>query len=338
MDQAKQHFREESGGLKALLIAWYTVAYTVAGVSVKIFTKGLGGIPKLPGMENLYYSTVGGALPNLIIPLVLGWPRKIGKISTKQWLTIAVAGVCAAVVIPTTTLMYSFRDISVVQAQIVMRGSLIAFGIIIDRLLHKKVVKEEFIALGFTVLAVLAICLNEKGGRAIFTSADVMWVLGSYVSAYGIRVYIMQVMKNKMDNRAFFAAEQAFAALTMITVATVAVVSGTEKFGFGDFRKAVFTENWLAVLGGVPYGFVAIPSVLIYMFKGRNTTFSVLCNRLPSLAAGLFAGVVVWLVLNQTRPGNWSLIGLGLIVVASYFLVKAEAKRDRLKLAEASGR
>lgn len=330
----EMQFKEESGRLKALLIAWYTVAYTVAGVSVKIFTKGLAGVPKLTGMENLYYSTMGGVIPNLLIPLVLKWPRRLGKMSGKDWLTIAVAGVCAAVVIPTTTLMYSFKDISVVQAQIVMRGSLIAFGIIIDRLLHKKVVQEEFIALGFTVLAVLAICLNEKGGRAIFTSADVMWVLGSYVFAYGIRVYLMQVWKNKKDNLGFFAAEQAFAALTMITVATVAVVSGTEKFGFGDFRKAVFEWNWLAVLGGVPYGFVAIPSVLIYMFKGRNTTFSVLCNRLPSLAAGLFATAAIWLLWNQARPGNWSLVGLGLIVVASHFLVKAEQKRERLRLVD----
>ncbi|GEM_PF-3833129 len=300
-------------------------------MSVKAFTKGLGGIPALTGMTNLYYSTVGGALPNLIIPLVLGWPRRIGKISGRSWMVIALSGICAAVVIPTTTLMYSFKDISVVQAQIVMRGSVIALGILIDRLLSKEVVKEEFIALGFTVLAVLAICLNEKGGRAIFTSADVMWVLGSYVTTYGIRILIMQVKKEQMDNLGFFAAEQAFAALTMIVMATVAVVSGTEKFGFGDFRRAVFTENWLAIVGGLPYGLVAIPSVRIYMFKGRTSTFSVLANRLPSLAAGLFAGVAVWLIWNLARPGNWSLIGLGLIVVASYFLVKAEQKREQLK-------
>src|SRR6185436_5576407 len=85
---------------------------------------------------------------------------RLGPLSfPREFLYIIPSGVCTAVVIPTTTLMYTL-PISVMVAMVMMRGSVIVIGRAVDAIqirqgiLKKKVYREEDIAVLFALAAV----------------------------------------------------------------------------------------------------------------------------------------------------------------------------------------
>ncbi|MEK7671538.1 MAG: hypothetical protein AAB344_04890, partial [Bacteroidota bacterium] len=107
---------EGSTGRLIQLCIGYFVFYVVTGVSVKYFTGSAGlGYPGMKEIEYLVYSTIGGNFIALSVALVLRWYRLTsnklivwGRIRFPQEiLYIIPSGVCTAVVIPTTTLMYT---------------------------------------------------------------------------------------------------------------------------------------------------------------------------------------------------------------------------------------
>ena len=58
---------------------------------------------------------------------------------------IIASGVCTAVVVPTTTLMYSFKNISVMVAMVVMRGAVIVIGRVVDEIqIRQGILKKRF--------------------------------------------------------------------------------------------------------------------------------------------------------------------------------------------------
>ncbi len=165
---------EGSTGRLIQLCIGYFVFYVITGVSVKYFL-GIG----MPDMQYLVYSTIGGNLIALLIVLSLKWYRLqsnkiinfLGINIPEEYLYIIPSGICTAIVIPTTTLMYSL-PISVMVAMVIMRGSVIIISRLIDAIqirqgiLKKRVYMEENIAVVFALLAV-AINLffaNGSGG------------------------------------------------------------------------------------------------------------------------------------------------------------------------------
>jgi len=128
------------------------------------------------------------------------------------------------------------------------------------------------------------------------------------------------------DNRAFFAAEQAFAALTLVVVTGALLVWGPDDFRIVEMRHAAATPYALAMIGGIPFGLAAIPSVLLLMYKGRTGTFSTLVNRLTSLIAGTTATLLL-IPLGGKAPVPLDWAAFGLVLVAVGFLAKAERRR-----------
>ena len=135
----------------------YFFFYVITGVVVKYFLgKPEMGLPGVGGMEYLVYSTIGGNLVCLVVVFAWRWYRFQSNLIITvagikmpfEFLYIIPSGVCTAVVIPTTTLMYSL-PISVMVAMVIMRGSIIVISRIIDGIqikqgiLKKKVYLEE---------------------------------------------------------------------------------------------------------------------------------------------------------------------------------------------------
>src|SRR5207249_4900259 len=118
---------------------------------------------------------------------------------------------------------------------------------------------------------------------------------------------------------------------TMVVVAGFFVMSpgllGFRDQRIMDFSGAALHPDLSAILAGLPYGLVAFFSVFIFMFKGRTATFAGLVNRLTSLVAGTTATVLCALLfrLNFPKAQDWA--SLGLILVAVWFLSRAEQKR-----------
>jgi hypothetical protein len=318
----------------------YFVSYVATGVLVKYFQGSAEkGFPGMSDLQFLVYSTAGGNLLCLLVVGFAGWWRLPPDIDRRRLLAVMIpSGVCTAVIVPTTTLIYSF-PITVMVAMVIMRGSVIVVSRLVDAIqirqgiLTRKVFPEENIAVVFS-LAAVAVHLFFTDGSITFTAGAVA-ILVAYVCAYALRIYLMNWFKNRgavpgVDNRAYFAIEQIVASVVLAGTLGVILASGAQQEVLLAIREAVSTphRDWLPGIGaGMVYGVVAFFSVFIFMFKGRTATFAGLVNRLTSLVAGTTATLVSALAFGASmpKPADWA--SLGLIFVAVAFLSRAERRR-----------
>ncbi|MFH2203795.1 MAG: hypothetical protein ABIJ96_11810 [Elusimicrobiota bacterium] len=348
----------------------YFVFYVITGVTVRYFQFDPNG-PGMSGMVFLTYSTFGGTA------ICLGWViafrwfyLKSNRLITwagitfpSEFLYIIPSGVCTAVIIPTTTLMYSFKHVSVMVAMVIMRGSVIVISRFVDSIqirqgiLTKKVYAEENWGVVFALLAVgtkifggyverffmdaaaLAAAAGKASGKiSILQSPAALTVLCSYVCAYALRIYIMNYYKNTRpkgqpyDNKGFFAIEQIAASTTLALIAGLMFVLPTSIEQVAEFQGSILTPHpsWFAGnLAGAAFGIVAFFSVFIFMFKGRTATFAGLVNRLTSLVAGTAATLLCWQFFGGKFPQFQDWLSLMFIFIAVGFMTAAERKRSK---------
>jgi hypothetical protein len=346
---------EGSTGRLIQLCFGYFTFYVITGITVKYFTGGLSaGFPGMREIEFLVYSTIGGNAICLFVALALRWYKlkSNGMITwggitfPQELLYIIPSGVCTAVIIPTTTLMYTL-PISVMVAMVIMRASVIVISRIVDavqikqNILKKKVYREENIAVVFALVAASVNIFWVGAGDFDFVhSSAAMIILGSYIVAYSIRIYIMNYYKNtrakgvKLDNNGFFAIEQIAASAVMLVVGILLFYSpslfgsANEQITFFQGALAAPKPAWgWAIMAGTAYGMVAFFSVFIFMFKGRTATFAGLVNRLTSLVAGTVGTLLFALAFGGKYPKTQDWVSLVFIFIAVGFLSLAERKR-----------
>jgi len=230
---------------------------------------------------------------------------------------------------------------------VIMRGSVIVISRVVDAvqlkqgLMDKKVYVEENLAVVFAVGAVAVNLLTvREGGFDFVHSVPAMVILGSYIVAYSIRIYIMNYYKNtrpkggKLDNKPFFAIEQITATSTLL-IAGVILFYSPDLFGASgpvieQYRGAIARPlpHWPeALLAGTAFGAVSFFSVFLFMFKGRTATFAGLVNRLTSLVAGTTATLICFFCLGGRFPDWRDWVSLLLILIAIGFLTRSERKR-----------
>jgi hypothetical protein len=248
-----------------------------------------------------------------------------------------------------------------------MRGSIIVISRLVDAvqiqqgILKKRVYAEENWAVVFALLAVATNVvvlpvedrLYARGFEAVrwigykpgatagsfgfLHSSAAMTIMGFYITAYTIRIYLMNYFKNTrakgvpLDNQGFFFVEQVSASVTMVAL-TALVFFGAPAFGWTakavtDFRVAAQHPDVAAVFSGIPYGIIAFFSVFIFMFKGRTATFAGLVNRLTSLLAGTTATLIMFFIFKAKFPTVQDWVSVAFILVAVYFLSRAEKRR-----------
>jgi hypothetical protein len=350
---------EGSTGRLVQLCGGYFFFYVLTGIVVKYYT-GMGhhGLPPMNDIAFLAYNTLGANLTCLIPAVVLGWYHlqsvrriHIGRFSfPSELLYIVPSGICTAIVIPTTTLMYTL-PISVMVAMVIMRASVIVIGRVVDGIqiaqgiLHKRVYWEENVAVVFAVLAAGIELFGPKaGGFDFLRSKAAVVILGSYLVAYAVRIYIMNYFKNTrpkgapLDNKGFFATEQIAASTAMVAFALFFFRAPRMFPAWGEVKQiAAFVDAiqhpspfWVgAAFSGLAFGIVAFFSVFIFMFKGRTATFTGLVNRLTSLVAGTVATLFGYFFFHMKRPSAQNWFSLALVFVAVGFLTSAERKRAR---------
>jgi hypothetical protein len=348
------HTEEGSTGRLVQLCFFYFLFYVITGVVVKYFTSGGPELPHVSQMEYLVFSTIGGSALALFVALALRWYRiksnhlvSIGKIKVPvELFYIIPSGICTAVVVPTTTLMY-LLPIPVMAAMVIMRGSVIITSRIIDAIqikqgiLKKKVYWEEEVAVIFAIIAIsvdIFFSHDVASGFEFIHSPAALGILSSYIVAYFIRIYIMNYYKNTrgkgipQDNKGFFAIEQICAATTMVVVGVLLFVNAKPDgiVAINQYYQALTmpTGYWSwEILAGTAFGAVSFFSVFLFMFKGRTATFAGLVNRLTSLVAGTAATLIFCFTCSGKFPSIAEWTSLATILIAVMFLSKAEKKR-----------
>jgi hypothetical protein len=346
---------EGSTGRLLQLCLGYFVFYVITGYTVKYFRGSeSAGLPGMAGFEFLTYSTVGSVLVATAVVIALRWWRlksphpsiRFGPVSfPREWLYIVPSGVCTAVIIPATTLLYSVEGISVMVAMVIMRGCVIVISRVVDTIqiaqgiLRKKVYWQENVAVVLAIGAVVMMVWGppDPGKKSLSESTLAMAILASYVVAYSIRIYIMNFYKNtrgkglKQDNRPFFGIEQLTVFVTLLAVAIILYHSSWGAQQILDFKNSIDQPHgqWVgATFAGMAFGIVAFFSVFIFLFKGRTATFAGLVNRLTSLVAGTVSTVLfAWTINPDKFPGPKSWYALGLILLAVWFLSLSERRR-----------
>ena len=136
LSKPQRHSREGSTELLLEFCAGYFVFYVLTGILAKYFTGGIRepNCPRSPTCS----TTRSAELVALSVVLSAGWIRKPGR---ELWYIIP-SGICTAVVIPTTTLMYTL-PISVMVAMVIMRGSVIVISRIVDAVQIRQGILEE---------------------------------------------------------------------------------------------------------------------------------------------------------------------------------------------------
>ena len=340
--------REGSTGRLLQLCTGYFTFYVLYGVAVKY----LRGPLDMDGIAVLTFTTLGGV--GIVFPIVVArkWYRlhsnasvtKFGLTFPSEYLYIIPSGICTAIVIPTTTLMYTL-PITVMVAMTIMRASIIIISRLVDAiqirqgLLDKHVYKEENIAIVLALGAVgvhLYFGAKEDTGFDFLHNTAALVILGCYITFYAIRIYLMNYFKNtraagvKLDNQGFFAIEQFAAMAAMAIIASSLLLLAGDGPRMTLFRAAISsppaTWHW-GIIAGAPFGLAAFFSVFIYMFKGRTATFAGLVNRLTSLVAGTVATLLFWVAFDGTPPETQDWLALGFIVLAVFFLTAAERRR-----------
>ena len=156
--------KTEEGSTERLI--QYSVSYFLLYIIYTMLTKVMQKSYGVDGTVFTVYNTIGGMLICNFVAIAWGWYkfkssnyiRFLGITMPKEFLYIIPSGICTAVVIPTTTLMYTL-PISVMVAMIIMRASIIIISRIIDQIqiwqgiLKKKVYWEENIGAIFAILA-----------------------------------------------------------------------------------------------------------------------------------------------------------------------------------------
>lgn len=327
------------------LCAGYFASYVVTGVAVKYFQGPADqGFPGLGGMEYLFWSTLGASL--LLVPIVLGagWLRAAAQTSRRDRIAMFIAGICTAVVVPSTTLLYSL-PISVLVAMVIMRGSIIVVSRLVDAvltaqgMLKRKVYWEENVAVGFALLAVSVHLVRASDGPGFRQAPEAIWILGGYIVAYALRIYGMNWFKNTRqpgekgpDNQTWFAIEQLVSTTTLGLLVLGVYLSGATAGAAGALRATLLAppDAWAgALVSGMAFGVVAFFSVFIFLFQGRSATFAGLVNRLTSLVAGTAATLVSALLFGGKWPGLADWASLGIILIAVSFLARSERRRAR---------
>ncbi|MBS4028205.1 MAG: hypothetical protein KGZ58_06135 [Ignavibacteriales bacterium] len=344
-----------TGRLIQLCIGYFSF-YVVTGISAKLFTdKHIASSLHFNQIEYMVYNTIGGMLTALGIVIVMRWYKlksnqmiSVGGISIPEEVKyILPSGLMTAIVIPTTTLMYTFEGMSVMVAMVIMRASVIVISRAVDAvqigqgILKKRVYAEENYAVVFALLAAgINLFYVQSGDFDFLNNSAAVIILSSYIVAYSIRIYIMNYFKNTrgkgipLDNNGFFGIEQIFAFFFVVLISLFIYFSapslGWEVPQVTLFRESFYKSNtlwFLGVVSGTAFGLVAFFSVFLFMFKGRTATFAGLVNRLTSLTAGTVATLLSAIILGAKFPKMQDWISLAFILVAVWFLTVSERKR-----------
>ena len=309
----------------------YFLFYTPYSGLTKALSKGL-----LPGFRGPVKGTV--LLPVSVIAVVLGI---LGFITLMNWWKHAahrrvfgisipfprrltfLSGICMAVIMATTTLVFTFEGVSIVLVLVLMRAGVLIMAPLVDSIAQRRVRWFSWVAMLIS-LAALLVALGDAANYKL--SVAVIVTLAAYLTAYFIKLQLMSKLAKTDDTNTslrYFVEEQMVASpLLLIALALMAFIGVGDvmnEFRFGLTTFLSSSGAMFALLVGFCYAGLCICTSLIFLDR-RENTFCVPMHCGSSLLAGLSATYVVNFVFHQAPISQPQLVSTGLIVSALVFL------------------
>lgn len=325
-----------------LSIWWYAFGYFALYVPYSALTKALsdGRIPgqgRLSGFVLLPVLGIGSMVANWLAISALDWWRFAGR---RRVLGVAipwpggwtfVAGLCTALIIPTTSMAYTFTGVSIVFIMLLMRGGVLIIAPVVDLVSGRRVHWYSWSAL---LLALAALWVGFAG-RGYAITAVALANAGVYVTAYFVRLRAMSRL-TKSDDLAgrmrYFVEEQIVAPpVNVLLLGLLALVGANEamlqtRAGFTSFLAAAPLAVGLTFLAGLLSQITGICGTLTLMDR-RENTFCVPVNRASSVLSGIAASLLLWWIAGARPPAPSEYAGAALIIAAMLVLSLGPALR-----------
>lgn len=301
------------------LVLFYT---PYAGLA-KAVTEGLvPGVPKgLVGLEILPAAILGTVL---MVPLnltILGW----WKYASFPSPAVALSGFGLALIIGTTTVLYTFHGISIVLALILMRGGLLIMGPVVDLAYRRRVRWFSWAAFAVS-LGALGVALLVARDHSLPLLAALC--LTCYLLGYALRTPCMTKLAKVKDAGVTL---RYFVQEVLVTIILLpAIPAAMALFGTSSASRALrrgFTTFWVlhpaavvpVMLIGVFYALHNIFGTLIYL-DGRENTFCIPLFCGASFLAGYSAIVLLSLFFGFPAPPMSQLVSSSMIAFALVLL------------------
>ncbi|HEX3581121.1 MAG TPA: hypothetical protein VH087_05130, partial [Thermoanaerobaculia bacterium] len=303
--------------------AGLVVFYTPYAGLTKAVTEGLvPGVPKgLVGLEILPAAILGTVL---MVPLnltVLRWWKYAGVPSP----AVVLSGFGMALIIGTTTVLYTFHGISIVLALILMRSGLLMMGPVVDLFFGRRVRWFSWAAFAVS-LGALGVALIVATDYSLPLLAALN--LSFYLLGYALRTPAMTKLAKVRDTGVTL---RYFVQEILVTIVILPLIpAAMALFGTGSAAHALrrgFTSFWFehpaavlpVLLIGVFYALHNIFGTLIYL-DGRENTFTIPLFCGASFLAGYSAISLLSLFFGFHAPPMSQLVSSGMIAFALVLL------------------
>jgi hypothetical protein len=319
----------------------FALGYLGCYVPYSALTKALTGgeIPLPVQPSSLAVLPLTGLASMLSMFVVLGGLGAFSKVSRREvggtsvpfpTLGPFVSGTMTALIIPTTTLAYTFDGVSVPLAMVWMRASVLAVAPVIDVLTGHRIRPLSGLAVLLSVIAASTSIVGlplDDGAMPLGAALD----LAVYVLAYVVRLTLMSKLAKRAGQDGalrFFYEEQMVATPFLVMLLGLgALLPGAT----GDALR----EGW---------GYVAFPSVLgllvvtgilsqgaglfggLVLIDARESSFTVPINRAASLIAGALSGIALFVLGLEPQPRAGELIAIAILVAVIALLGYGESR------------
>jgi hypothetical protein len=309
----------------------YFAAYVPYSMLTNIMSRGL--LPSLnnkglAGFSILPVTAVATLVTMIIVISLLGW-WKYASHSTVFGVSVPhptkwtlLSGIFTSLIIGTTTLAYTFENVSIVLAMLFMRGGVLIIGPIVDALTKRKVRWFSWAGLIGALLALLVNSFNAS-------NFDIPVMLGIVIFVYLLSYYMrFQFMSRnaksdkKEVNLRYFVEEQMVSTPTLVIILLVLAlfkgdIGADIRFGWTAHWNQPYL--WALILIGIMSQGTGFFGTLVFLDKNENT-YCIPVNRSSSVIAGVIASLLVALFPGQSMPATTQFIGAGIIIISILFL------------------
>lgn len=304
----------------------YFAAYLPYAALTKATTDGVvGGAGPVPGLVLLPSVVMATTAAMILFVLVSGWGRfthgfRMGRLRLpRPDRYTAISGVCAAAIIGTTTIAYSFEGVSIVLMMLLMRGGVLIIAPTVDRITKRRIHWFSWAGLGLALSALLVVfSADSTRNLTLYAALDVAVYLGGYF----VRFQVMARRAKSADelvNRVYFFEEMLVATPLLLGVLGVLALIG------GSVGAAQLREGFTGFFGspalvyglliGVLYQCLYVFGTLIYLRK-EEQAYCVPVNRASSILAGVVASFLLVALAGYPALAWPTLIATGLLLAA----------------------
>ncbi len=309
----------------------YFVFYAPYVALIKIVVNGRwpGVSDPVTGFRLLPAVVISTAVVLFAIVSLKGWwkyagrRRLFGRSIPFPRALVFLSGVGTAVIVATTTLIFSFKGISIVLALVLMRGGVLIMGPVVDRVFQRRVRWFSWAALTITALAVMIALADGSNYRLSNLTTT---IIIAYLAGYVLRIPCATRLAKSRDasiTYRYFVEEQLVAILVLLMLPAVLALIGKGEImlelraGFAELFTSSVTLPAL-IIGGL-YACLYCFGTLIYL-DCRENTYCIPLNRSSSLLAGCLASLLLTISLGFDPPAAPQLLGAALLVVALLLL------------------